>query len=107
MVRLPDERYGVNVMSLGFLMDVDTPVIWRGPMVHKAVEQFLGDVAWGTQDFLVVDLSPGTGDAQLTLTQKVALAGDSGMPTVAAEPDSVVTKAFVKVAEAVARAVGA
>jgi ATP-binding protein involved in chromosome partitioning len=72
---VPIERYGVRVMSLGFLMDVDTPVIWRGPMIYKAVEQFLGDVAWGKQDFLIVDLPPGTGDAQLTLTQKVALSG--------------------------------
>ena len=72
---LPIERFGVRVMSIGFLMDVDTPVIWRGPMIFKAVEQFLGDVAWGTQDFLLVDLPPGTGDAQLTLTQKVALSG--------------------------------
>jgi len=72
---LPIERFGVRVMSIGFLMDVDTPVIWRGPMIFKAVEQFLGDVAWGKQDFLLVDLPPGTGDAQLTLTQKVALSG--------------------------------
>ena len=70
---MPIEKFGVKVMSIGFLMDVDTPVIWRGPMVFKAVEQFLGDVAWGKQDFLLVDLPPGTGDAQLTLTQKVAL----------------------------------
>src|ERR1019366_8113529 len=70
---LPIERFGVRVMSIGFLMDVDTPVIWRGPMIFKAVEQFLGDVAWGKQDFLLVDLPPGTGDAQLT--QKVALSG--------------------------------
>ncbi|HYB52938.1 MAG TPA: Mrp/NBP35 family ATP-binding protein, partial [Thermoanaerobaculia bacterium] len=72
---VPIERYGVRVMSLGFLMDVDQPVIWRGPMVMKAVEQFLQDVAWGKLDFLVVDLPPGTGDAQLTLTQKIHLAG--------------------------------
>jgi ATP-binding protein involved in chromosome partitioning len=72
---LPIERFGVRVMSIGFLMDTDTPVIWRGPMIFKAVEQFLGDVAWGKQDFLLVDLPPGTGDAQLTLTQKVALSG--------------------------------
>jgi len=72
---LPIVKHGVRVMSIGFLMDVDTPVIWRGPMIYKAVEQFLGDVAWGTQDFLVIDLPPGTGDAQLTLTQKVALTG--------------------------------
>jgi ATP-binding protein involved in chromosome partitioning len=56
-------------------MDVDQPVIWRGPMVMKAVEQFLGDVAWGKLDFLVVDLPPGTGDAHLTLTQKIHLSG--------------------------------
>ena len=72
---VPIERHGVKVMSLGFLMDVDQPVIWRGPMVMKAVEQFLQDVAWGALDFLVIDLPPGTGDAQLTLTQKVHLSG--------------------------------
>jgi ATP-binding protein involved in chromosome partitioning len=72
---VPVERYGVKVMSLGFLMDVDQPVIWRGPMVMKAVEQFLQDVAWGQLDFLVIDLPPGTGDAQLTLTQKIHLSG--------------------------------
>ena len=60
---VPIERHGVKVMSLGFLMDVDQPVIWRGPMVMKAVEQFLQDVAWGTLDVLVIDLPPGTGDA--------------------------------------------
>src|SRR5262245_2338616 len=72
---VPIQRYGVKVMSLGFLMDVDQPVIWRGPMVMKAVEQFLQDVAWGTLDVLVIDLPPGTGDAQLTLTQKIQLSG--------------------------------
>jgi ATP-binding protein involved in chromosome partitioning len=72
---VPIERYGVKVMSLGFLMDVDQPVIWRGPMVMKAVEQFLQDVAWGTLDYLLIDLPPGTGDAQLTLTQKIHLSG--------------------------------
>ncbi len=184
---LPIERFGVKVMSIGFLMDVDTPVIWRGPMVFKAVEQFLGDVAWGEQDFLFVDLPPGTGDAQLTPTQKaqlsgavivttpqdvalidarkglamfqkvnvpilgiienmsyyecpkcgnrddifkhgggkktadllqvpflgeipidtrVALAGDSGTPIVASDPDSAVSKAFIRLAEQVAKSVG-
>ncbi len=72
---VPIERHGVKVMSLGFLMDVDQPVIWRGPMVMKAVEQFLQDVSWGALDFLVIDLPPGTGDAQLTLTQKIQLSG--------------------------------
>lgn len=72
---VPIERYGVKVISLGFLMDADQPVIWRGPMVMKAVEQFLQDVAWGKLDFLLIDLPPGTGDAQLTLTQKIHLSG--------------------------------
>ncbi len=72
---VPIERHGVKVISLGFLMDTDQPVIWRGPMVMKAVEQFLQDVAWGALDFLLVDLPPGTGDAQLTLTQKIQLSG--------------------------------
>ncbi|MDX1383586.1 MAG: Mrp/NBP35 family ATP-binding protein [Thermoanaerobaculia bacterium] len=72
---LPFEVHGVRVMSLGFILEVDTPVIWRGPMVMKAIEQLLGDVEWGALDYLVVDLPPGTGDAQLTLTQKVPLSG--------------------------------
>jgi ATP-binding protein involved in chromosome partitioning len=72
---VPIDRFGVKVMSLGFLMDADQPVIWRGPMVMKAVEQFLQDVAWGKLDFLLIDLPPGTGDAQLTLTQKIHLSG--------------------------------
>jgi ATP-binding protein involved in chromosome partitioning len=71
----PFERYGVKVMSLGFILDLDTPVIWRGPMVMRAIEQMLGDVDWGELDFLVLDLPPGTGDAQLTVTQKIPLAG--------------------------------
>jgi ATP-binding protein involved in chromosome partitioning len=62
-------------MSLGFLMDADTPVIWRGPMVMKALQQFIEDVDWGTLDYLIVDLPPGTGDAQLTMTQQVPLDG--------------------------------
>jgi ATP-binding protein involved in chromosome partitioning len=72
---IPVEGNGIGVMSLGFLMDPDTPVIWRGPMVMKALEQFLVDVAWGSLDVLVVDLPPGTGDAQLTITQMVPLSG--------------------------------
>lgn len=72
---LPVEVAGIKVMSLGFLMDPDTPVIWRGPMVMKAIQQFLEDVEWGELDCLVVDLPPGTGDAQLTLTQQVPLDG--------------------------------
>jgi len=71
----PFEKHGIKLMSLGFLLDVDTPVIWRGPMVMRAVEQMLGDVDWGRLDFLIVDLPPGTGDAQLTLSQRVPLSG--------------------------------
>jgi ATP-binding protein involved in chromosome partitioning len=72
---IPFERYGVKVMSLGFVVETDTPVIWRGPMVMKALEQLLADVRWGALDYLVVDMPPGTGDAQLTITQKVPLSG--------------------------------
>ena len=72
---VPFERYGVKVMSLGFILEMDTPMIWRGPMVMKALEQMLGDVDWGELDFMIVDLPPGTGDAQLTITQKVPLSG--------------------------------
>jgi ATP-binding protein involved in chromosome partitioning len=70
---IPFERYGVKVMSLGFVVDTDTPVIWRGPMVMKALEQLMGDVEWGELDYMIVDLPPGTGDAQLTITQRVPL----------------------------------
>lgn len=69
----PFEKYGIKLMSLGFVVEMDTPVIWRGPMVMKALEQLLGQVEWGALDYLIVDLPPGTGDAQLTLTQKVPL----------------------------------
>ncbi|HSP33061.1 MAG TPA: Mrp/NBP35 family ATP-binding protein, partial [Thermoanaerobaculia bacterium] len=72
---VPMENHGVKTMSLGLITDVDTPVIWRGPMVMKALDQFLTDVKWGVLDFMVIDLPPGTGDAQLTLTQKVPLSG--------------------------------
>ena len=71
----PFDRWGVRFMSLGFLVDKDAAVIWRGPMVMKAIEQLLRDVAWGELDVLVVDMPPGTGDAQLTLSQKVRLSG--------------------------------
>ncbi len=72
---IPFERHGVKLMSLGFILDIDTPVIWRGPMVVKAIEQLLGDVEWGALDYLIVDLPPGTGDAQLTISQKVPISG--------------------------------
>ena len=70
-----DAPGGVKVMSFGFLVDPDQPVIWRGPMLQKALEQFVGDVAWGELDYLVVDLPPGTGDVALTLCQNVPMAG--------------------------------
>lgn len=72
---VPLEKHGVRMMSLGFLLEGDTPVIWRGPMVAKALQQLLGDVSWGELDYLVMDMPPGTGDAQLTITQSVPLAG--------------------------------
>jgi ATP-binding protein involved in chromosome partitioning len=72
---VPFDRWSVRFMSLGFLVDKEDAVIWRGPMVMKAIEQLLRDVAWGDLDVLVVDMPPGTGDAQLTLSQKVRLAG--------------------------------
>jgi ATP-binding protein involved in chromosome partitioning len=71
----PFERFGVRLMSLGFLMNPEDAVIWRGPMVMKAIEQLLRDVAWGELDVLIVDMPPGTGDAQLTLSQRVSLSG--------------------------------
>ncbi len=71
----PMENYGVKCMSMGFLVPEDTPTIWRGPMVMGALQQMLRDVAWGELDILVVDLPPGTGDAQLTMSQQVPLTG--------------------------------
>ncbi|WP_431858000.1 iron-sulfur cluster carrier protein ApbC [Azospirillum sp.] len=71
----PMENYGIKVMSMGFLVPEDTPMIWRGPMVMSALQQMLGDVNWGELDVLVVDMPPGTGDAQLTMAQQVPLAG--------------------------------
>ncbi len=72
---LPMENYGVKVMSMGFMVPEDTPMIWRGPMVMSAINQMLRDVEWGELDILVVDLPPGTGDAQLTMAQQVPLSG--------------------------------
>jgi ATP-binding protein involved in chromosome partitioning len=71
----PLEKYGLRLMSLGFLVEEDTPLVWRGPMVHSAVTQFLREVDWGQLDILVVDMPPGTGDAHLTLTQAVPIDG--------------------------------
>jgi ATP-binding protein involved in chromosome partitioning len=72
---VPMEKFGLAVMSMGFLIAEDAPMIWRGPMVHSAITQLFKDVAWGELDMLVVDLPPGTGDAQLTMAQQVPLSG--------------------------------
>jgi len=71
----PVSAHGLSVMSIGFLVEQDTPMVWRGPMVHGALNQFLEQVEWGSLDFVIVDMPPGTGDAQLTLTQKAPLSG--------------------------------
>ena len=71
----PIERYGLKVMSIGFLIEEETPMIWRGPMVMSALTQMLREVEWGELDVMVVDMPPGTGDAQLTMAQQVPLAG--------------------------------
>lgn len=72
---IPFENYGIKVMSIGFLVDAGKPLIWRGPMLHGVIRQFLGSVQWGELDYLVVDLPPGTGDAQLSLVQSAPLSG--------------------------------
>jgi ATP-binding protein involved in chromosome partitioning len=72
---VPPVKYGIKVMSIGLLIDGDQPVIWRGPMITKTIQQFIGEVEWGELDILLVDLPPGTGDAQLSLCQTVPLDG--------------------------------
>jgi len=72
---IPLEAWGLTCMSIGFLVEEETPMIWRGPMVMGALEQMMGQVEWGPLDILVVDMPPGTGDAQLTMAQRVALSG--------------------------------
>lgn len=71
----PAEAYGVQVMSIGFLVKPGQPLIWRGPMLHSAIRQFLADVSWDALDYMIIDLPPGTGDAQLSLAQSVPLSG--------------------------------
>jgi ATP-binding protein involved in chromosome partitioning len=72
---IPISRWGLKAMSIGFLVEEETPMVWRGPMVMGALEQMLGQVEWGELDIMVVDMPPGTGDAQLTMSQRVPLAG--------------------------------
>ena len=72
---LPPQGYGVKLMSMGFLVEEGTPIVWRGPMIHSALRQFISDVDWGNLDYMVVDLPPGTGDASLSLVQSLALTG--------------------------------
>jgi ATP-binding protein involved in chromosome partitioning len=72
---IPVEKYGIKMISMGFFLKEDEPVVWRGPMIHGAIRQFLADVDWGDLDYLVIDLPPGTGDAQLSLSQTLPLTG--------------------------------
>ncbi|MCP4418777.1 MAG: Mrp/NBP35 family ATP-binding protein, partial [Chloroflexi bacterium] len=72
---IPAENYGIKFISMAFLVKPDQPLIWRGPMLHSAISQLLTDVEWGELDYLIVDLPPGTGDAQLTLAQVLPLSG--------------------------------
>jgi len=101
---IPVEKYGVKIVSMGFLQKATEAVIWRGPMIAKAVEQFLRDVQWGELDYLIVDLPPGTGDAQLTLSQCIPLTGavvvmtpQDAAATVAVKAISMFEKLGVKV----------
>jgi ATP-binding protein involved in chromosome partitioning len=72
---VPAQAYGIELFSMGFLVKDEQPIIWRGPMLDKAIRQFLGDVGWGDLDYLIVDMPPGTGDAQLVVSQAFSLAG--------------------------------
>ena len=78
---IPIERFGIKVLSIGFLIEEDTPVIWRGPLVHKTYEQFYFDVHWGELDFLIVDFPPGTGDPQISASQLMKLRGGIAVTT--------------------------
>lgn len=74
-VMIPQEAFGIKVMSIGFLVDPDQPVVWRGPMVSSAIKQFIKDVRWGELDYLLVDMPPGTGDVHITIAQNIPLTG--------------------------------
>ena len=71
----PNESFGIKLMSMGLLIDEESPVVWRGPMVMKTIQQFVSNVEWGELDYLLIDLPPGTGDAQLSLAQTLPLNG--------------------------------
>jgi ATP-binding protein involved in chromosome partitioning len=88
----PPELHGVKVMSMGFLVQPGQPIVWRGPMLHGAIRQFLTDVVWGELDYLVVDLPPGTGDAQMSLAQSVPVAG----VVIVTQPQSVAVEEALK-----------
>lgn len=72
---IPAQQHGVKMMSIGFLVPPNQPLIWRGPMLHSAIRQFIQDVIWGELDYLIIDLPPGTGDAQLSIAQNLPLTG--------------------------------
>ncbi|PYP10196.1 MAG: chromosome partitioning protein [Gemmatimonadetes bacterium] len=78
---VPAEQYGIKIISMGFFLREDDAIIWRGPMLHKTVQHFLGNVLWGDLDYLIVDLPPGTGDVQLTLCQAIPLTGAAVVST--------------------------
>jgi ATP-binding protein involved in chromosome partitioning len=88
----PVAAHGLKVMSIGFLVDPKQPLVWRGPMLHQTIRQFLGDVHWGDLDYLIIDLPPGTGDVQLSLTQAIPLTGALIVTT----PQAVATADVVK-----------
>jgi len=96
---IPIEKFGLKLMSMGFLIDDDRPVIWRGPMLNKALVQFLGDVLWGDLDVLVIDLPPGTGDVQISLVQNAKEAIQKGGAIVVSTPQDV---AFLDAKKAIA-----
>ncbi|MFQ5795597.1 MAG: P-loop NTPase [Candidatus Bipolaricaulia bacterium] len=78
---LPTEKYGIETMSIGFLIEAEQPLVWRGPMLKKALDQFLTDVAWGKLDYLIIDMPPGTGDQQLNVAQGLDMTGALAVTT--------------------------
>ncbi len=78
---IPFEKHGVKLISIGFLLEDDTPILWRGPLLHKAIQQFMKDVDWGELDFLLIDLPPGTGDVQLSVAQSTRVSGAIAVTT--------------------------